>query len=114
MSSQWSTMNDQWGLGFIILAGKFKFETSPLCKIHLVGCKSKLPPNDAPDLDVDLGTIKCGLIRYLDIRGICFYQYIPDERFSFLPKFRFIHIFFPQLGGVMQGKPHHVFIDTED
>src|ERR1700733_5229435 len=101
--SQWSPVDDQWCIGFIVLPGKFQFETTALGKIDLVGGQGKFAPDNTPYLYINLGAIKSRLVRHFYKRRIGPYQYIPDHCFCLLPQCRFIYVLLSEFGGIMQG-----------
>ena len=65
--AQWRAMNADWGLVGVIAVLVNKVQPARLGEIDLIGRKRKLATDHAPDLHVDLRSVKRGFVRHFNI-----------------------------------------------
>ena len=83
-------------------------------EIDLVGGDGELAPDGAPDLHVDLRAVESGFVGDFDEVDAALDEDVAHHVFGLLPKLRLIHELLAELGRIMRGEAHQIFIDAED
>src|SRR6266446_10337263 len=81
-----------------------QIEPARLREIDLVGRNRKLTTDYAPSLDVDLRSIKRGLVGHFDVIDPGILEHVARHHFGLLPKLRFIDKLLSELGRVVRGE----------
>src|SRR5438445_1761670 len=91
-----------------------EIETARLREIHLIGRNGKFAANRAPGLHVDLRSVKRSFVWHLDIIDAGIFQHASRHYFGLFPKLWFINKFLAQLGWIVRGETHQIFVDPEE
>ena len=107
-------MNAERG-GFGVFAG-FVDEAEPGRdgEVDLVGGDGELAADRAPDLDIDLRSVEGGFVRHFDVVDPAPLQDAAHHRLGLEPERTVIDELLTELGRIVGGKAHDVFLDPED
>src|SRR5689334_18082125 len=91
-----------------------EFEAFWLSEIDLVGGDCELAPDRAPDLDIDLGSVKRGLVRHFNVVNPGTLKDLAHHLFGLQPELGFVDEFLPELLPLVGRETHHVFLNPEE
>src|ERR1043165_8097619 len=115
--AQRRAMDAKWGFFGVVAIAINQTETFRHSEIDLVGRQSKFTSNHAPDLYINLRTVKRRLVRHFDVIDFRIDEGLPDHVLGLFPKLRFIDKFGVVAGQarrIMRAETHHIFLDPKD
>src|SRR5947207_9944840 len=102
VSAQRRAMNAERRLVGVIAIFVNEIETSRLCEIDLIGGKRELAPDHAPDLHIDLRSVKRSFVRHFKIIDSGIFQDVARHLFSLFPKLGFVDELLSELRRIMR------------
>src|SRR2546421_5006833 len=97
MCAKRSPMNAQRRFRRVIAVFIGQIESARLCEIDLVSRDSELPPDHAPDLDVDLGPVEGSFVGNFNVVDSGILEHTSRHLLRLFPKLRFIDEFCAEL-----------------
>ena len=107
-------MNAERRLFGVVLVFVNEIEAARLREIDLVGRDGELAADRAPGLHVDLRSVERGFVRDLDKIDPGILEDVARHFFGLFPKLRFIDKLLSELGRIVGGETHQIFLDPEE
>src|SRR5262245_19301936 len=83
-------MNADWRFFGVIAVLVNEIKPARLCEIDLIGGKCELASDHAPDLHIDLRTVKRRFVRHFHVVNSGILEDVPRHLLSLLPKIGFV------------------------